>query len=383
MTTTQQFIYPKSQSIRTLCQLGQSLWLDYIRRSMIKNGELHRLVKEEGIRGVTANLAVFRRAIAYSTDYDEALTTSSCAHSKAAVHLYEQLAIEDSQAAADILRPLYDQSHRRDGYVSLEISPYLANDAEQTLTTARRLHQAANRPNLMIKIPATPICIPAIQQLISEGISVNAVLLFSQVAYRQVVNAYFTGLETFANTGGNLSHVSSVASFCINPLDTAADDLLAKRQRDFAGNDEKVILLKSLEGQIAIANARLAYQKYLALYASDRWNALAKKGAQPQRLLWAHTSRKNPQYSDVLYIEELIGENTINNSSPETLIAFRDHGSPRNSLTEELDIAEEIIACLPEVLIDFNSLTEHLLRQSVQRSQQTFNQLSSAISQKC
>ncbi|MEO1392200.1 MAG: bifunctional transaldolase/phosoglucose isomerase [Cyanobacteria bacterium J06634_5] len=381
MPPTQQ-LTQKQTPVHVLHQLGQSVWLDYIRRSMIQSGELRRLVEEDGIRGVTSNPAIFQKAIAGSTDYDEALAALEQDHDQEAITLYEQLAIEDIQAAADILRPLYDKSHREDGYVSLEVSPYLADDAEQTLIEARRLWQEVSRPNLMVKVPATPACIPVIQQLISEGINVNVTLLFSQAAYRQVAEAYLTGLETFAANGGDVSHIASVASFFISRIDTAADDLLAKRQKEFAGNDEKVILLKSLEGQVAIANARLTYQKYLALYDSERWQALAELGAHPQRLLWASTGTKNPQYSDVLYIEELIGANTVNTTPPSTLAAFSDHGQPRSSLTEEIDIAQEILACLPEVLIDFNSITDHLLAQGVQLFQQAFDQLLSAVEKK-
>lgn len=368
--------------IKALHQLGQSVWLDYIRRSMIHSGQLARMIKEDGIRGVTSNPAIFQKAIAGSTDYDAALTALEKDHDQVAIALYEQLAIEDIQAAADVLRPLYDQSDREDGYVSLEVSPYLANEAEQTLSEARRLWQVVNRPNLMVKVPATPACIPVIGQLISEGINVNVTLLFSQQAYLQVAEAYLLGLERLSAKGGDVSKMASVASFFISRIDTAIDDLIAKRQKDFAGNQAKDILLKSLEGQVAIANARLTYQKYLQICNSDRWQALAKKGARPQRLLWASTGTKNPKYSDVLYMEELIGTDTVNTTPPSTLAAFSDHGQARNSLTEELDIAAEIIACLPEVLIDFRSVTDYLLQQGVELFQQAFDQLLSAVEKK-
>ncbi|MEO0771010.1 MAG: bifunctional transaldolase/phosoglucose isomerase, partial [Cyanobacteria bacterium J06649_4] len=345
-------------------------------------GELKRLVEEEGIRGVTSNPAIFQKAIAGSTDYNEAIAALEKAHDRDPIELYEQLAIEDIQAAADILKPLYDESNREDGYVSLEVSPYLANDAQNTLVEARRLWQAVERPNLMVKVPATPACIPVIQQLISEGINVNVTLLFSQSAYLQVAEAYISGLETFAANGGDLGRVASVASFFISRIDSAIDDLIMNRQKDFSGNDQKVILLKSVEGQVAIANARLTYQHYLSLCRSERWQALASKGAQPQRLLWASTGTKNPYYSDVLYMEELIGTDTVNTTPPVTLAAFKDHGKPRKSLTEEIDIAEEIIACLPEVMIDLQSVTDHLLRQGVQLFQQAFDSLLSAVEKK-
>ena len=215
----------------------------------------------------------------------------------------------------------------------------------------------------MVKVPATPACIPVIQALISEGINVNVTLLFSQAAYLQVAEAYVAGLEAFAAKGGDISRVASVASFFISRIDSAIDNLIVNRQQDFVGNDEKIILLKSVEGQVAIANARLTYQHYLALCRSERWQHLASKGAQPQRLLWASTGTKNPHYSDVLYMEELIGADTVNTTPPTTLAAFRDHGKSRKSLTEEIDVAEEIIACLPEVMINFQSVTDHLLKQ--------------------
>ncbi|MEO0648745.1 MAG: bifunctional transaldolase/phosoglucose isomerase, partial [Cyanobacteria bacterium J06650_10] len=383
MTASQLIQQKNGQTpVHALYSLGQSVWLDYIRRSMIHSGELQRLVEEEGIRGVTSNPAIFQKAIAGSTDYDEAIAALEKAHDRDPIELYEQLAIEDIQAAADILKPLYDESNREDGYVSLEVSPYLADDAENTLIEARRLWKSVNRPNLMVKVPATPACIPVIQQLISEGINVNVTLLFSLSAYLQVAEAYISGLESFAANGGDISQVASVASFFISRIDSAIDNLIVNRQKDFAGNDQKIILLKSLEGQVAIANARLTYQHYLSLCRSERWQALISKGAQPQRLLWASTGTKNSHYSDVLYIEELIGADTVNTTPPVTLAAFKDHGKPRNSLTEEIDIAEEIIACLPEVMIDFQSVTNYLLRQGVQLFQQAFDRLLSAVEQK-
>ena len=380
MQQVQRFIPPQQQPIQALYQLGQSLWLDRSRRSIIQNGELHRLIEEEGIRGIVANLTVFQQAIARSSDYDKSLLMA--APSQSVTDLYYQLALEDAKAAADILKPLYHQSGYKDGYTSLDISPYSTKKTEQMLTEVRKLQQAVDRPNVMIKVPATPMGIPIVQQLIGEGINIYVTFIFSQTVYQQVANAYCAGLETFASKGGDIRKVASVASFPISPLDAAADSLLARRQKDFDGNSEKVILLKSLEGQMAIANARLTYQKYLKLYESDRWQTLKSKGAQPQRLLWTNTNSEHSQYSDVLYIEELIGKNTVNSIPSSTLSAFSHHGEPRYSLTEELDIAEEIIACLPEVLIDFNNLTEYLLRQSIRHSQQTFERLLNAIVKK-
>lgn len=368
-------------------QYGQSTWLDYIQRCMIRSGELQRLVEEGGIRGVTVNLAIFREAIAGTTDYDNTLTALTTDLGKEAIALYEQLVIEDVQAAADILAPLYHRANRQDGYVSLEVSPYLANDTEQTLEEARRLWAEVNRPNLMVKIPATAAGIPAIQQLISEGINVNATLLFSQQAYLQVAEAYLTGLETFAKADGDVSHVASVASFFISRVDTAADRLIEKElaavaSNNIVSNNIKAMLLESLQGKVAISNAKLVYQDYVKLCYGERWTALAKQGAQPQRLLWASTGTKNPQYSDALYAEELIGPDTVNTAPPSTLAAFLVDGKARTSLTEGIDSAKAVIASLFILDIDFPAITDQLLLQGVQVFQQAFDQLLQAIEKK-
>lgn len=368
--------------VKTLHDYGQSVWLDYIQRCMIRSGELHRLIEQEGIRGVTSNPAIFQKAITGTTDYDETLSALSTGPDQDALSLYEQLAIEDIQAAADILKPLYDSSHRQDGYVSLEVSPYLANDAEQTLEEARRLWYEVSRPNLMVKVPATTAGIPVIQQLISEGINVNVTLLFSQAAYLEVAEAYIAGLETFAEAGGDVSKVASVASFFISRIDTAVDALISQKLEAVGDNRGAVALLESLQGQVAIANAKLAYQEYLKLCKSDRWQVLLKQGAQPQRLLWASTGTKNNAYSDVLYMEALIGPDTVNTTPPATLSAFIDHGQPRISLDTDIESAQTIMTSLPKADIDFQAVTDELLKQGVQIFQQAFDQLLEAIEQK-
>ena len=363
-------------------QYGQSVWLDYIQRCMIRSGELSRLIEEDGIRGVTSNPAIFQKAIAGTADYNETLKALAADPKQEAIDRYEQLAIEDIQAAADILKPLYYQSSRQDGYVSLEVSPYLANDAEQTLEEARRLWLEVNRPNLMVKVPATAAGIPVIQQLISEGINVNVTLLFSQDAYLQVAEAYLSGLEAFAQAGGDISHVASVASFFISRIDTAVDGLIEKQLSAAADDTTETALLESLQGKVAIANAKLVYQDYIALCDSDRWAALAKGGAQPQRLLWASTGTKNPQYSDVLYIEELIGPDTVNTAPPGTLSAFIDHGKARTSLVEDVENSKDVMAGLANVNIDFRAITDQLLLQGVKVFQEAFDQLLQAIEEK-
>jgi len=367
--------------LQALQSYGQSVWLDYIRRSLINSGELQRLVDEDGLRGVTSNPSIFEKAIAGSTDYDSALTASEQSQDRDVMSLYESFAIADIQATADILRPIYEQTNRRDGYVSLEVSPYLANDTQQTIKDARRLWQAVNRPNLLIKVPATPAGIPAIQQIISEGINVNVTLLFSQDVYEQVANAYITGLELLAGKGGDISHIASVASFFVSRIDTAVDNQITaqlKTATDVAQRD----LLRSLLGKVAIANAKLAYKRYQDIYSSSRWQKLASQGAQTQRLLWASTGTKNPQYSDVLYVEELIGSDTVNTVPPATLSAFRDHGQPSSSLAEDLDSAQETLLKLQQSAISLQQVTDQLLAEGVQLFTDAFDQLLSAVEKK-
>ncbi|MEO0828227.1 MAG: transaldolase [Cyanobacteria bacterium J06635_15] len=381
-----QAFQPKGQVtqplIRALQQFGQSVWLDDIQRYTIRSGELHRLVKEEGIRGVISNLAIFQKAIADSTDYDAAFAARAATPDQDAIGLYEQLVIEDIQAAADILKPLYDQFNRQHGYVSLDVSPYLANDAAPMLIEARRLWRTINRPNLMVKVSATAAGIPVIQQLISEGINVNVTRLFSPATYRQVVEAYLTGLEVFAAQGGDVSQVASVASFFISRLDIAVDALITARLNAVAGDEDAVALLESLQGKVAIANAKLVYQDFVKLCFSDRWRDLAIRGAQPQRLLWSSTDTQKSKSRDVLYIEALIGPDTISTIPPSTFTAFSDHGCLRTSLPEEIESAETIFASLPQAEIDLQALADQLLIQGVQRFQQTFDQLLEAIEQK-
>src|SRR5215510_13377713 len=278
--------------LKALQDYGQSVWLDYIRRSLITSGDLQRMLNEDGLRGVTSNPAIFEKAIAGSTDYEQTLTALASRNVDAKA-LYEQLAIRDIQDAADLLRSVYEQTKRRDGYVSLEVSPTLAHDTHGTLEEARRLWKAVGRDNVMIKVPATAEGIPAIQQLISEGINVNVTLLFSQAAYEKVAEAYIAGLEQHAARSGELGKVASVASFFVSRIDTAIDALIAAKLKISTNASERG-LLRSLTGKVAIANAKLTYQRYRELFGTRRWQALASKGAQIQRVLWASTSTKNP-----------------------------------------------------------------------------------------
>jgi transaldolase/glucose-6-phosphate isomerase len=386
------------KSLQALQSYGQSVWLDYISRSLIISGELQRLIDEDGLRGVTSNSSIFEKAVASqlrfalnagstdydsagSTDYDSALTTIEQNQDRGVMSLYESLAIADIQATADILKPIYEQTDRRDGYVSLEVSPYLANDTQQTISQARRLWQEVDRPNLMIKVPATPDGIPAIQQLISEGINVNVTLLFAQEVYEQVANAYVTGLEMLAAKGGDISRIASVASFFVSRIDTAVDNLITAQLKTATDADQRD-LLKSILGKVAIANAKLAYRHYQTICQSSRWQKLSNQGAQTQRLLWASTGTKNPQYSDVRYVEELIGSDTVNTIPPSTLSSFRDHGHPRSSLTEELDDARSTLSKLKQAGISLQQITDNLLTEGVQLFINAFDQLLSAVENK-
>jgi transaldolase/glucose-6-phosphate isomerase len=379
MTTLQKL--QKTNPLQALQNYGQSVWLDYIRRSLITGGELQRLVKEDGLRGVTSNPAIFEKAIAGSTDYDDAVRALEQRVDMDAMSLYEKLAIADIQNVADILHSVYKQTNKRDGYVSLEVSPYLAHDTQGTIAEARRLWKAVGWSNVMIKVPATDAGIPAIQQLISEGINVNVTLLFSQEAYERVADAYIAGLEAFASQGGDVSKVASVASFFISRIDSAVDGIVTTRLKTAANTSEEA-LLRSLLGKVAIANAKLTYQRYQTLYQSPRWQALASKGAQTQRLLWASTGTKNPSYSDVLYVEELIGADTVNTIPPATFEAFRDHGMGRASLTEHLEESHDTIETLKRVNISLSEVTNKLLAEGVQLFIDAFDKLLSAVEKK-
>lgn len=363
--------------LRALQVFGQSVWLDYIRRSLITSGELRRLIDEDGLRGVTSNPAIFEKAVAGSSDYKEMLEAPE-ARALDAKTLYEKLAVRDIQDAADALRPVYEETSRRDGYVSLEVSPFLAHDTSGTLAEARRLWRAVGRDNLMIKIPATPQGLPAIHQLVSEGINVNVTLLFAPDVYEQVADAYIAGLEKLIARGGDPKRVASVASFFISRIDTAIDALIATRLAATT-NAREQSFLRGLTGKAAIANAKLAYQRYQELFGSRRWQALAGQGAQTQRLLWASTGAKNPEYRDVIYVEELIGPDTVNTIPPATFDAFRDHGRPRASLTEDVDSASDTMDMLAEVGISMQDVTDKLLAEGVQLFSDAFKKLLNAV----
>jgi transaldolase/glucose-6-phosphate isomerase len=366
--------------LKTLQEYGQSVWLDYIRRNLMTSGELKRLIEEDGLRGLTSNPAIFEKAIAGSTDYEASLKDliSQGLNSKS---IFEKIAIQDIQGVADAMSPTYSQTKKRDGYVSLEVSPELAHDTEGTLQEARRLWKEVSRPNVMIKVPGTAEGIPAIRQLISEGINVNVTLLFSQKAYEEVVEAFISGLEKRSSENGDLSHVASVASFFVSRIDTLIDSIVEERLKTAPKGAEQN-LLRSVQGKIAIANAKLTYQRYRELFGNERWKALASKGATTQRVLWASTSTKNPNYRDVIYVEELIGPETVNTLPPATLDAFRDHGQVRPSLTEGLDEAQITMETLARLGISMQEVTDKLLVDGVQLFDEAFKKLLGAIETK-
>ena len=329
--------------LKELQQHGQSVWLDFLARKSIAQGELKALVENDGVRGVTSNPAIFEKAIGHGDEYDGPLATLMKSKDRAIGDLYEALAVEDIQHAADVLKPVYDKLDGADGYVSLEVSPYLARDTDATVAEARRLWKAVDRKNLMIKVPATDEGIPAIRTLIGEGINVNITLLFAQAVYADVLEAYMAGLEAYRDRGGDLKRIASVASFFVSRIDSEADKLLDEKIA--AANDPTTkTALAALKGKVAIANAKLAYRHYQSVVGSDRWKKLAAQGAQVQRLLWASTGTKNNAYRDTLYVEELIGPDTVNTVPPATLDAFRDHGNVRDSLEENVADADRVLA---------------------------------------
>jgi transaldolase / glucose-6-phosphate isomerase len=365
--------------LQELQEYGQSVWLDYIRRDLLENGELKRLITEDGLRGMTSNPAIFEKAIAESALYDAAFAAQSGQRAETTAR-YEQVAIQDIQAAADILRPVYDATQRRDGYVSLEVSPYLAHDTAATLAEARRLWAAVGRPNVMIKVPGTPEGVPAFEQLISEGLNINVTLLFAQEVYERVAAAFIAGLEKRAAAGKDLQHVASVASFFISRIDTLIDAQLSTRLKTASGADRD--RLQALLGKVAVANGKLTYERYGKIFSGARWEKLQGKGAQTQRVLWASTSTKNPAYRDVVYVEELIGADTVNTMPPATFDAFREHGKLRKSLTENVPAARQTMEQLAQAGISMQAVTAQLLDDGVRLFAEAFAKLLAAVEEK-
>jgi transaldolase len=361
----------KDNALKQMGNLGHSIWLDYIRRDLISDGRLERLIAEDGLCGMTSNPAIFKKAIVDSDDYAQDIQTMM--HSgKDAKEIYEALSQSDVQNAADVFRTVYDNTHGKDGYVSLEVNPHLAHDTNGTIDEARRLWAALDRPNVYIKVPGTKEGLQAIQQLISEGININVTLLFGLTRYREVAEAYIAGLEARLSQGKSVKHVTSVASFFVSRIDANVDPILEKLM---VGEGNAAQLAKKAHGQVAIASARVAYQIYKEIFGGERFAKLVDKGAQKQRLLWASTGTKDPSFSDVKYVEALIGADTVDTIPMETLDAFRDHGLPKARLEEDVEKAKLILQQLPELGIDIDKLTQELEQEGVEKFNEPFDKL--------
>lgn len=358
---------------------GQSIWLDFISKELMQSGELHRLVKEDHLKGLTSNPSIFEKSIAQTNEYDHAIAVLSQKDPHNAKVVYENIAIADIQAAADLLRPVYEESQGRDGFVSLEVSPHLAFDTDGTIEEGKRLWHQVDRPNLMIKVPGTKKCMAAIRELISSGINVNVTLLFSVDAYRDAAHAYLTGLNDRAIKGLPIDSVQSVASFFLSRIDTKVDALLEKMIKD--PSDPKD-LARSLLGKTAIANAKMAYIAYKEIYRSDLAKSLIRQGAKKQKLLWASTGTKNPRYSDVLYVESLIGKNTVNTLPPATIDAFRNHGRVSNTIKKDHEQSARYLQDLQKLGIDFKLCCDELLIEGLKIFTDSFDKLLMAVDKK-
>jgi transaldolase len=368
----------KDNALLKLEGFGQSIWLDFISRGMLNSGELLRLINEDGVSGVTSNPAIFEKAIAESNDYDDAIH-SLASEGKSTGVIYEELAVADIRRSADLFRPLYDRMEGRDGFVSLEVSPHLARDIAGTILEARHLWARLDRPNVLIKVPGTLEGLTAIRQLISEGINVNVTLLFGLPRYQAVAEAYISGLEMRAAAGLPLERISSVASFFLSRIDVLVDPLLEKKLLEGGPLTDRVAMLR---GTVAIASAKEAYQLYKKIYDTDRFHKLTVRGAMPQRVLWASTSSKNPAYSDVKYMEALIGPNTVNTVPLETLTAYRDHGNPALRLEINLEETKQMLKQLKEIDIDLDRVTMQLENEGIEKFVKPFDKLMEKLEQK-
>ena len=353
--------------LHQLSKLGQSVWIDYLSRDMLRSGELARLMEEDAVVGVTSNPTIFQKALSAGDAYDEQLR-EALEEERDPKELFIRLAAQDVGDACDVLRPVWDDGAGRDGYVSIEVDPTLAYDTEATTAQAARLHALIDRPNLLVKIPATKPGLPAIEDMIAKGKSINVTLIFSLERYVEVAEAYIRGLERLVAAGGHPTKVASVASFFVSRVDTEAD----RRLDEIGGHDE-------LEGKLAVANAKLAYQRYKQLFAGERWEFLAGKGATPQRCLWASTSTKNPEYPDTLYVDELIGPETVNTMPEETIRAFQDHGTVAPTLEEGIDEAEAVFEQIAAAGVDYDDVSETLEREGVDKFADSFAELLDGI----
>jgi transaldolase/glucose-6-phosphate isomerase len=367
--------------LRELGEAGQAVWLDYLHRKILEDGELVRLIEGDGVKGLTSNPSIFEKAIGDGDAYDARIQAELKRGDSAPTALFERIAIADIQAAADIFRPTFDRLGGKDGFVSLEVSPTLANDTAGTVAEARRLWGAVGRPNLMIKVPGTPAGVPAVRQLVGEGININVTLLFGVDAYLDVAEAHMAGLEAFKASGGDISLVHGVASFFVSRIDTKIDGAIDARLKDNPPSDAAV-RLRRLRGRIAIANAKRAYQRYLELIDGPRWKPLAAAGATPQRLLWASTGVKDPTYPDTLYVDTLIGPDTVNTMPPKTMDAFRDHGTVKQTITEGVAEAEHDLAEAQGLGLDLDGVTRTLVVEGVEQFAKAFDDLLAAVASK-
>ncbi len=367
-----------------ITDVGQSIWMDNLSRDLVKSGELKNLIETLGIRGVTSNPAIFEKAIAGNAIYDADIETGIRAK-KSVLEIYESLIFDDIRDACDIFQPVYDQTEHLDGYISIEVPPTIANNTESTISEARRYHKEINRPNVMIKIPGTTEGLPAFEQAITDGISVNVTLLFSVQSYIDTAWAYVRGLEARVAAGQDISHVASVASFFLSRIDSKIDDMVDAQLKEIGdSNPDLTRRLNSIKGKIAIANAKVAYQEYLKVIRSDRWKALSAKGARVQRLLWASTGTKNPAYSDVMYVDELIGPDTVNTLPPSTIQACADHCDVENRVATGVEEAMQAIATLndPDIYIDLDQVMAELLEDGIVKFVQPFESLLQSLQDK-
>jgi transaldolase len=368
----------KNNPLLQLQGFGQSIWLDFLSRNALEDGELQLRIDKDGLSGLTSNPSIFEKAIAGSSDYDDAIGRLA-REGKDINEIYQALTIEDIQRAADLFRPIYDRTEGADGFASLEVSPNLAHDTAGTIAEARQLWMKVNRPNVMIKVPATREGLPAIQQLTAEGINVNITLLFGLPRYREVAFSYIAGLEDLAKTGASLRRVTSVASFFLSRIDVLIDPILEKIQSQEGPLKE---IATRIHGQVATASAKTAYHIYKEIFSSERFTKLRAQGGRVQRLLWASTGTKNPQYSDLKYVEPLIGNETINTMPPETLKAYRDHGKPALRLEENTQEAYDVLESLAEIGLDLGALTQQLEDEGVMKFIKALKQLMAALREK-
>jgi transaldolase len=353
--------------LHRLAELGQSVWIDYLSRDLLRTGELERMMREDAVVGVTSNPTIFQKAISVGNSYDDQLRRV-LEDEEDPKEIFIRLASKDIEDALDLLRPVWDEGGGRDGYVSFEVDPSLAYDTEGTIEEAQRLHDLIDRPNLFVKIPATEAGLPAIEEMIARGRPINVTLIFSLERYSEVAEAYIRGLERLVESGGDPSRVASVASFFVSRVDTETD----RRLDEIGGPDE-------LKGKLAIANAKLAYQRYQEIFAGERWEALTARGATPQRCLWASTSTKNPDYRDVMYVEQLIGPDTVNTMPEETIQAFQEHGEVALTLEQGIDEAKRVFEQVAEAGVGYDDVTATLEREGVEKFSDSFTELLEGI----